>query len=286
MYADDHQICASHQLIDNVVTLLNNEAEIVTDWYKKNFLLANKDKFQAMFLASKAKNTQEVQIVIDNEEIECTSSLNLLGVLIDNKLNFSEHIQQVCQKANCKTGVLSRMKNLVPERTKLHLFKAVILPKLNYCSLVWLFLRASDQRKLERIQEKGLRAVFKDSVSTYENLLKKARLPTLRNRRLQDLMVLMFNVKNGLSPKYISELFQTMKTNYNLRTSDFVTPRYNTVTYGKHSIRYLGPYLWRKLPGKVRTQCDLNSFKRQIKKMDLESFLLEKCPTGCFLCYS
>ena len=99
-------------------------------------------------------------------------------------------------------------------------------------------------------------------------------------------MVLMFNVKNGLSPKYISELFQTMKTNYNLRTSDFVTPRYNTVTYGKHSIRYLGPYLWRKLPGKVRTQCDLNSFKRQIKKMDLESFLLEKCPTGCCLCYS
>ena len=66
--------------------------------------------------------------VIDNEEIECTSSLNLLGVLIDNKLNFSEHIQQVCQKANCKTGVLSRMKNLVPERTKLHLFKAVNSP--------------------------------------------------------------------------------------------------------------------------------------------------------------
>ena len=102
------------------------------------------------------------------------------------------------------------MKNLVPEETKLPPFKAAILPKLNYCSLVWLFpglflreLRASDQRKLERIQEKGLRAVFKDSVSTYENLSKKAGLPTLRNRRLQDLMVLMFNVKNGLSPKYI-----------------------------------------------------------------------------------
>ena len=30
----------------------------------------------------------------------------------------------------------------------------------------------------------------------------------------------------------------------------------------------------------------VNSFKRQIKKMDLESFLLEKCSTGCFLCYS
>ena len=46
-------------------------------------------------------------------------------------------------------------------------------------------------------------AIFRDSVSTYENLLKKARLPTLRNRRLQDCktvehQVLMFNAENGL----------------------------------------------------------------------------------------
>ena len=96
MYADDHQIRASHQLIENVATLLNNKAKIVSDWYKNNFLLANKDKFQAMFLASKAKNTQEAQIVIDSEEIECTSSLTLVGVLI------GAHIQQVCQKAIAK----------------------------------------------------------------------------------------------------------------------------------------------------------------------------------------
>ena len=61
MYADNHQICASHQLIENVATLLNNKAKIVSDWYRNNFLLANKGKFQAMFLASKAKNAQEAQ---------------------------------------------------------------------------------------------------------------------------------------------------------------------------------------------------------------------------------
>ena len=62
------------------------------------------------------------------------------------------------------------MENLVPEKAKLHLSEAVILPKLNYCSLVWLFLRASDQRKLERIQEKGLREVSKDSVTLYQHM--------------------------------------------------------------------------------------------------------------------
>ena len=44
MYAVNHQICASHQLIETVATLLNNEAKIVSDWYKNNFLLANKSQ--------------------------------------------------------------------------------------------------------------------------------------------------------------------------------------------------------------------------------------------------
>lgn len=109
--------------------------------------------------ASKAKNTQEAQIVIDNEEIECTSSLTPLGVHIDIKLSLA-HIQEVCQKDNSKICVLLRMKNLIPEKKKLHLLKEVILPSLNYRSLVLLFLRASDQQKLERIKEKGIESGF------------------------------------------------------------------------------------------------------------------------------
>ena len=62
----------------------------------------------------------------------------------------------------------------------------------------------------------------------------------------------MFKVKNGLTPKYISDLFQVNNENrrYNLRNSDFRLPRYNTVTYGKHSIGFLGPSLWAKLTNK------------------------------------
>ena len=66
-----------------------------------------------------------------------------------------------------------------------------------------------------------------------------------------------------------------METNYNLRTSDFVIPRYNTETC---QIGANG--MWRKLPRNVRTQGDLNSFKKQIKKMDLEFFAREM--SNCF----
>ena len=87
-----------------------------------------------------------------------------------------------------------RLKNLIPTEAKLQLYKAAILPHLTYCHLTWHFCKASDRRKLERIQERGLRAVFKDKHSCYEKLLAKADIPSLYNRRLQDIAIFMYKI--------------------------------------------------------------------------------------------
>ena len=161
--------------------------------------------------------------------------------MLDSKLNFSEHIISICKKASQRIGVLMRLRNLIPMKSKLILFKRAILPFLTYCHLVWHFRKASDTQKLEKLQERGVRAVFKDNNSSYEQLLEKADLPTLLNRRLQDLCFLMYKGKHKLCPAYINNIFKEPNSNYNLRQADFSIPRYETVTYGKHSIRYLGP---------------------------------------------
>ena len=70
-------------------------------------------------------------------------------------------------------------------------FKTVILLYLTYCHLTGHFCRASDKRKLEHTLERALRAVFRDSKSTYEEMLKKANLKSFYERRLQDIACLM-----------------------------------------------------------------------------------------------
>ena len=109
----------------------------------------------------------------------------------------------------------------------------------------------------------------------------------LYDRRLQDILILMYKVKNGLTPKYISDLFQANSENrtYDLRNSDFSLPRYNTVTYGKHSIGFLGPSLWAKLTNKERNIKTLSSFKNMIRKKDI-SAVVEGCGRDCYLCLS
>ena len=82
----------------------------------------------------------------------------------------------------------------------------------------------------------------------------------------------MYKVKNGLMPKYITDLFQVncdRDRRYNFRNSDFGLPHYNTVTNGKHTIRYLGPSLWAKLTKKERTIKSLSTFRTVICKKNI-----------------
>ena len=168
---------------------------------------------------------------------------------------------------------------------KLQLYKSAILPHLTYCHLVWHFCRASDTRRLKRLQEPGLRAIFRDRKSNYQQLLDKANLPTLCNRMLQDVCILMYKVKHNLCPRTICNLFQASNHTYQLRQTVFALPKFNTVAYGKHSLRYLGPKLWSNLSSKERLASDLKAFKSQIRRRDLWSFLEDGC-TGYHLCYS
>ena len=168
-----------------------------------------------------------------------------------------------------------RLGNLIPTGTKLQLLNAAILPYLTYSHLVWHFCLANDSRKLERVQERALRAIYCDRSLSYDKLLKMANLCTLRNRRLQDMAVLMYKTKNNICPKYIGDLFQRTDTKYSLRNMEFVIPRFNTITHGKHSIRYIGPKLWNLLPKNIRDLPTLSVFRQRIVKLDLNSLLAD-----------
>ena len=284
MYADDHQL---FEISDNVAMINNNlnaSATKASLWYESNLLKGNLSKYHTMLINNKQRDSRdEISINVQGTDIESLDSIKLLGVTIDNKLNFSEHINITCKKANQRIGVLMRLKNLVPTVAKLHLFKAAILPYLTYCHLTWHFCRASDKRKLERTQERGLRAVFRDTKSKYEVLLKKANLKSLYERRLQDIACLMFKVKHDLCPPNVKNLFSLKSSTYNLRGADFHIPRFNTVTYGKHSLRYIGPVLWNRLSTNLKNLPSLQSFKRQITLINLSQKIEHECKS-CVLC--
>ena len=158
------------------------------------------------------------------------------------------------------------------------LFKSAILPHLMYCQKVWHFARASDKRKLERIQERALRVIYLDKASSYEDLLKRANLDTctLNERRLKDIFR-MYKAKHQMVPGYFENIQRINLKPCSLRNSDFILPRYNTVKYGRHSIRYLGPMLWSKLSNSERRAPTLKDCKRMINCRDISALDNSSC---------
>ena len=74
--------------------------------------------------------------------------------------------------------------------------------------------------------------MYKTRSASYQELLDRAKLPTLYNRRLRDIATLMFKVKYSLVPMNISDLFNGKNTQNNLRNSDFKLPRFETIRFG------------------------------------------------------
>ena len=219
MYADDHQIYEAGKDLANVKSSLSRNADKASKWYEDNMLKGNYNKYKTMTVQNKREITN-LTMSVQGNEIESTENLNLLGVTIDSKLNCNHHINNVCKKASQRIGVLMRLKNLIPTEAKLQLYKAAILPHLTYCHLTWHFCKASDRRKLERVQERGLRAVFKDKQSCYEELLTKANIPSLYNRRLQDIAIFMYKIKHKLLSERLCNLFHLDSGLYNLFNLD------------------------------------------------------------------
>ena len=197
VYADDHQMYETVGDPKMANTNFIRNANRASEWYASNLLKGNLHKYQTMTL--KQNRTEgNTPLNFQGNTIESSDCLKLLGVTIDEQLNFNTHINEICKKASQRVGVMLRLKNLIPTNAKLTLYKSAILPYLTYCHLTWHFCSATDKRKLERIQERALRTVFLDKQSSYQVLLDKSDLMTLQNRRLQDTAILMYKVKHKL----------------------------------------------------------------------------------------
>ena len=274
MYADDYQSYYSGENGNEVEMRLNKDIKTASQWYKDNHLKANKNKYQAMVIQNSKKSNIKIKVMADeNNEAEQTRCLKLLGVEVDDELTFGTHISNLCKRVSQRIGVLSRFRNMIPTNAKLTIYTSAILPHLRYCSTVWHFCKVADKRKIERLQEKALRVVYNDKSTPYAQLLMKANLPSLQNRQLQDIAILMCKVRNGIAPHFINDLFAVKETPCELRNSNFVIPKFRTVKEGKNSVRYFGPYLWSKLKRAIKEVPTIKQSKKCIRRMDIETLL-------------
>ena len=130
-YADDNTPYAEANNIDQVITILENDLIQLFKWFSDIQMKTNKDKCHLVI-----SNNEKVPMKIDNIELENTSTVKLLGIIIDRKLNFKEHLEGTIKEASRKVNVLSRITPYTNLSKRRLLMNSFFTSQFNYCPLV------------------------------------------------------------------------------------------------------------------------------------------------------
>ena len=95
----------------------------------------------------------------------------LLGVTLDNKLNFNAHINTVFKEACRKLNALICIAKYLNRNQKKMLINAFFYSHFNYCPLIWMFSSKASNDKIEKLHKRALQIIESDFAATYENLI-------------------------------------------------------------------------------------------------------------------
>ena len=130
--ADDNTLSAFATTVSELIKILESESEVVMDWFKINKMVVNPDKFQAIILGKRKR----YHISVDNQQIKVVSSVKLLGLQLDDTLNFNLHISNICKSAANQLNALIRLKKFMNFEEKKILINSYFMANFNYCPLV------------------------------------------------------------------------------------------------------------------------------------------------------
>ena len=257
-YADDNTVYNSGNSIDEVISSLQESAEKLFQWISHNQMKENTDKYHLI-----VSTDEPIEIRVGESLIKNNICEKLLGVKIDNKLNFDTHVKGLCKKANNILRVLARAPPHMSLEKKKLVMNSFFNAQFNYCPLIWMLHSRSNNNKIKHLHERCLRLIYNDKQSSYEELLIKDGTVSIHHRSIQTLATEMFKLKNEISREIICINFiQRMNNHYSLRhINHFETPFVRTAYNGTKSISYLGPKIWDTVAEEYKKLNSINSFK-------------------------
>ena len=261
-YADDNSPYACKGDIESVIIKLENDSKTLIEWVSNNGLKANPDKFH-LLLSSSDNN---ILVNVENDKNFNSQHEKLLGVVIDNDLKFDEHVTRLCKKGSQKLHALARVSHYMTTNQRRLIMKAFISSQFGYCPLVWMFHSRTLNNRINRIHERALRIVYKDNVSSFEQLLYRDGSITIHERNIQALAIEIYKIINGLAPEIMKQVLPLKDSNQYCSRFPFKTQNIRTVRYGSETIYSLGPKIWSAIPDNYKNAATLEEFKIIIKQ--------------------
>ena len=167
-------------------------------------------------------------------------------------------------------STLRKIRKFTNPENLVKVYKSVIEPYFDYCSIVWDTLNLELADKLQSVQNRAARII---TGATYnirsKEVLEKLEWLPLKQRRIEQKAIMMYKIVNNLAPKYMVQMFESNHgfNYYNLRNSknSFQLSKWKTEYYGK-CFAISGAKVWSSFPENLKDAQSLKPFKKQLRK--------------------
>ena len=267
LFADDTSVFMSNKDLPSLINLFNNELMKLNNWLVNNKLVLNIKKSQFILFTNRKFDDNDLFLTMNGVHISRVSTVKFLGIYIDDKLNWHEHINVLCNRIAKGIGILYRLKHF-PKNILIMLYHSLIQSHVNYCNIVWANVNDYFMAKLFILQKKVIRIICNVTFNAHTlPIFIHLNLLNWHDINKLNIAIFMFLCFKGLLPPYISSKFDLNCHihNYNTRNAkNFHLPKIRT-NVSRNSIFYKGPVVWNSIHNSIKDKPTLNSFKSSYK---------------------
>ena len=247
---------------------LQEDLEAVTTWAANNNMALHEDKFE---LLQHGKNDHlkgsdsHSYVLSSGKTIEKSETVKDLGVVIDESLNWSQHIKEVTRQCSQMSAWILRTFTTRSALSLMTLYKSLVRSRVDYCCPVWSTVTKQNLCAVEAIQRSFTARISSFKDLNYWERLKKLHLMSLQRRRERYIILDMFKLYTGRTNNDIG-----LKFHWNMRLGPMcVVPTLNTKSKAVQTLQYksfstMGPMRFNRMPRMMKESATLAAFKTSL----------------------
>ena len=277
MFADDTKMHVP--ITDNVTSTdcLQECINLLSAWSSKWQLSFNEAKCHVLTIQNRTQHHMH-DYTFNNTILEHTEAEKDLGILVDCTLNFKQHIDNICSKANKVLGMIKHNFTFFSPKVISLLYKSLVRPILEYGACIWSPEAAYLEAQLEQVQHRATKLIPEISHLPYEQRLQCLNIPSLSFRRTREDVIQVYKLLNHLytiDHTHLLSLSNLPTRNNGLKLKkEYCNTSHRQAFFTQRVVN-----AWNSLPSAVVLAPTLDSFKNRLEhhwadKMFEERFTL------------
>ena len=219
-------------------------------------------------LFTNSKSFRNITITLNNIGIKQIHSVRFLGVYIDDKLTWKDHLSYISNKLAKSISILHRVKWTLDSRGLRLLYYTLVLPYISYCAIIWGNTYYTNVLPIFTKQNKAIRIISNVKYNDHTSkLFCNLNILTIFQLVKLQTCIMMYKAFSNKLPQNIKSYFtKSFSGNeYRNRQKNCFKQKYTRTTKRQYCISNIGVKVWNSLNENIKSCDNLNSFKKLLK---------------------